>query len=87
MAFVVVMTMALVTALALIPCAATLLIKSSRGGIRGRHQRQAATRARMGAIFGYDTITLLTDSPANSTRAVRAPVMQYAISVPLRDAG
>lgn len=87
MAFVVVMTMALVTALALLPCATTLLIKSSRGGIRSRRHREAATRARIGEIFGYDTLTLVTESPANSTRAVRPPVMQYANSEPVRKAG
>ncbi|HVL89088.1 MAG TPA: hypothetical protein VM841_02515 [Actinomycetota bacterium] len=67
MAFVVVMTMALVTALALIPCAIVLLIKSG-GGARARRQREAATRARMGAIFGYDTIPV----PAATTTTVRA---------------
>lgn len=87
MAFVVVMTMALVTALVLLPCAATLMVNSGRSGMRNRRQREAASRARMAAIFGYDTITVLTDSPSNTTRAVRLPVMQYASSVACRDAG
>jgi len=87
MAFVVVMTMALVTALVLVPCATTLIVKSSRSGLSTRRSREAATRARMAEIFGYDTITLVTSSPANTTRAVRAPVMQYANSFVCREAG
>lgn len=88
MAFVVVMTMALATAVALVPCAATLMVKSAGGGLQSRRTRQAATQARVRAIFGdYGITTAETVSPVKTIRPVRPPVMQYANSVPLRDAG
>ena len=88
MAFIVVMTMALVTAIVLVPCATTLIVKSAGSGLRSRKTRQAATDARVRAVFGaYGISTSETVSPVKTIRPVRPPVMQYANSVPCRRAG
>lgn len=88
MAFVVVMTLALATAAVLVPCSATLMVKSAGGGLQTRKSRKAATDARVRAIFGdYAIATLDTAPPVKPIRPLRPPVMQYANSPALREAG